>query len=314
MKTEKPVSSRITFIGIWRVFKESLSGFSSDKVAKLAASLAYCTVFSFAPLLIVIIYVCSLFYGREAIEGAVYRQLQGFVGPESAEQLQQIIKNAAISGSGTLAIIIGVITLIIGATSIFTEVQDSINSIWCLKAKPKMGFKLFLRNRLMSFGMLASLGFMLLVSLAVSAVVDVIGRRLQYYLPDVTLVIIYIINLLLSIGISTLLFAVIFKVLPDATVKWKDVWAGSLTTSILFNVGKYLISFYISKANIGSTYGAAGSLAVLLIWIYYSSLILYFGAEFTKAWAVKFRQGISASPYAVVISKNEVEHRSQKVK
>jgi membrane protein len=314
MITEVNMSNKITPIGIWRVFKESFKGFSSNKVLKLSASLAYFTVFSFGPLIIVLVYLCSFFYGRQAIEGAIFKQLQGFLGSSSAQQLQEIIKNAAVSGTGTVAIIFGVVMLVIGATSIFGEVQDSINMIWCLKAKPKAGFKLFIRNRLVSFGMLASLGFLLLVSLAVSAIIDVLGREIRSYMPQVTVVVIYIINLILLLGISTLLFAIIFKVLPDATVKWKDVWAGAIATSVLFNLGKYLISFYISKANIGTTYGTAGSLVVFLIWIYFSSVILYFGAEFTRAWAIKYRQGISASPYAVVIGKEEVEHHSRKIK
>jgi membrane protein len=308
------MSNKITSVGVFQVLKDSFKGFSSDKVPKLGASLAFCTVFSFAPLLIVVIYICSLFYGREAIEGAVYLQLVGFVGQDTALQLQQIIKNAAISGSGSLAFILGVIVLLIGATSIFSEVQDSINSIWCLKAKPRLGFKLFIRSRLLSFGILGSLGFLLLVSLAVSAVIEAIGHRLQYYLPHITIVVVHIINWITSLGISTILFAVIFKVLPDASIKWKDVWAGSFTTAVLFNLGKYLISFYISKAHVGTTYGIAGSLVILLVWVYYASLILYFGAEFTKAWAIKYRQGISASPYAVVLEKAQVEHRSHKIK
>jgi membrane protein len=314
MTTEISMSNKVTPIGIWKIFKESYKGFMNDKVLKLSASLAYFTVFSFGPLVIVIIYLCSLFYGREAIEGAVYVHLQGFVGTESAVQMQQIVKNAAISSSGTVAIIFGVVMLILGATSIFGEVQDSINSIWCLKAKPNLGLKLFIKNRLISFGMLASLGFLLMVSLVISAIIDVLGKEIQQYMPHITVFVIYIINLILLLGISTILFAIIFKVLPDATVKWKDVWAGSITTAVLFNLGKYLISFYINKANVGSTYGTAGSFVIFLIWIYFSSLILYFGAEFTKAWAIKYRQGISASPYAIVIGKEEVERRSHKIK
>jgi membrane protein len=228
--------------------------------------------------------------------------------------LQDIIKNAAISGSGTIAIIIGVATLIFGATSIFAEVQDSINGIWGLKAKPKMGIRLFIRNRLLSFGILGSLGFLLLASLAVSAIVDGIGHRLQQMMPGITVVVMYIINVVISLGITTVLFAVIYKVLPDALIKWKDVWPGAIATALLFMIGKFLISIYISKSKVGSTYGAAGSIVVLLVWIYYSAFILYFGAEFTKHWALKFTQAIKPSQYAVVVEKEEVEKRSRLVR
>ena len=291
------MTKKKTLKGIWFVLKDAFKGFSANKVPKLSASLAYCTVFSFGPLLIVLIYACSFFYGREAIEGNIYYQIKNFVGADTAAQLQQIIKNAAISGSGTLAIITGIVTLLIGATSIFGEIQDSI-----------------IKNRLLSFGMLGSLGFLLLVSLAMTTIIEGVGHRLQHYLPHITVVVLYLINLFMTAGLTVLLFAIIFKVLPDAEVKWKDVWAGALAAGLLFLGGKFLISFYISKSHVGTTYGTAGSLVVLLLWIYYSSLILYFGAEFTKAWAVKYRQGIKASPYAVVIEKTEKEQKTDKIK
>lgn len=302
-----------TLLGIWHILKQCFSGFSDDKIPKLSAALAYYTVFSFAPLLVVIIYVCSIFFGRKAVEGSIYNQIQGFVGSDSAVQLQQIIKNAAISGSGNIAISIGIVTLIIGATSIFAEVQDSINMIWGLKAKPKMGLRLMIKSRLLSFGVIGSLGFLLLVSLGVSALVEALGTRLQHVLPALTVIMIYIINLAIAFCITVMLFAVIFKVLPDAQIKWNDVWAGAIATSILFLLGKFGIAFYIAKSKVGSTYGTAGALVILLIWIYYSSIILYFGAEFTKAWAIKYRKGIKASPYAVVIEKQEIEKHNSSV-
>jgi membrane protein len=290
----------IGFKDIGQAFKESFKGFSEDKVPKLSASLAYYTVFSLGPLLIVIIFLCSIFFGREAIEGSIYSQMTGFVGPEAAKQMQDIVKNAAISDKGTMAAIIGVITLLIGATSVFGEIQDSINGIWGLKPKPKAGFMKLIKNRLLSFGIIGSLGFLLLVSLAVTAVVEGLNDRLKDVFPGVTVVVFYIINLLITLGVVTLLFAVIFKVLPDAKLKWKDVWAGSTVTALLFMLGKFAISFYISKSDIGSTYGTAGSLVVLLVWIYYSSIILYFGAEFTKAWVVKYGSKIQPTEYAVL--------------
>lgn len=289
------------------LLKESFKGFSAYKVPKLSASLAYYTVFSLGPLLIVIIFLCSLFLGREAVEGSIYTQIQGFVGDNAAKQIEDIIKNASITGKGTLAAGIGILTLVIGATTIFGEIQDSINHIWGLKAKPKLGWRKLVKNRLLSFGIIGSLGFLLLVSLAVTALIEGLNNQLKNIFPDVTVVIFYIINLVLTLTITTLLFAVIFKVLPDARIKWKDVWAGAFTTSILFMLGKFAISFYISRSDIGTTYGAAGSLVILLLWIYYSSFILYFGAVFTKNYALKYRGSIKPNEYAVTEIKEERE-------
>lgn len=308
------MSEKKTLKGAWEVVKRSASGFSDDKVLKLSASLSYCTIFSFAPLLIVIIYVCSIFFGRAAVEGSIFSQIEHLVGKDTAAQVQQIIKNAAISGSGHTAIIIGVITLIIGATSIFAEIQDSINTIWGLKAKPNMGLKSMIKNRLLSFGVIGSLGFLLLVSLGVSAIVEGIGSELTRLLPSFSIIILYMLNILLAFGVTTLLFAVIFKVLPDAHVKWNDVWLGSVVTAGLFMLGKVGIALYISKSKISSSYGTAGALAIMMIWIYYTAIILYFGAEFTKSWAIKYRNGIRPSSYAVVVDIKETEKKEAIVK
>jgi membrane protein len=299
--------------GFWGVLKNCFKGFSEDKVTKLSASLAYYTIFSLGPLLIVILYLCSIFFGREAVQGSIYGQMESFVGHDAALQLQDIIKNATISGKGTVAAIIGVITLLIGATSVFAEIQDSINMIWGLKPKPKTGWWKLVQNRLLSFGVIGSLGFLLLVSLGVTALVEGLSNRLKAHFPDITIVVFYIINLIITFGVVTALFAVIFKVLPDAKIKWRDVLAGSIATALLFMLGKFGISFYISKSNVGGTYGTAGSLVVLLVWIYYSSIILYFGAEFTKAWAVKYGSEIHPNDYAVIAKTVEVEQGKKSV-
>ena len=283
---------------VWAALKEAFKGFSDDKVTKLSASLAYYTVFSLAPLLIVIIAICGFFLGREAIQGSLDTEIQTFIGTDAAKQIQDMIKNASLSGKGTVATIIGVITLLIGATSVFGEIQDSINSIWGLKPRPKIGIMKLIKTRLLSFGMIGSLGFLLLVSLAVTAVIEGLGEKIKGMVPGIGEVLFYIINLVLTLGITTLLFGGIFKVLPDAKIKWKDIWPGAIATSLLFLVGRFVISFYIGKSEVGSTYGAAGSLVVLLVWIYYSAIILYFGAEFTKAYAVKKGAQIIPNEYA----------------
>jgi membrane protein len=260
-----------------------------------------------APLLIIIIFLCGIFLGQEAIQNQVFNQLQGFLGEDTALQLQDIIAKAAISDKGTIPLIIGIITLLIGATTVFGEIQDSINMIWGLKPKPKKGWLKLLQNRFLSFSVIVSLGFILLVSLGLTAIIDAFSNRLKAAYPDVTVVVFYIINQVLTLVITALIFAVVFKVLPDARIKWRDVIAGALVTAVLFMLGKFAISFYISKSSVGTTYGAAGSLVVLLLWTYYSSLILYFGAEFTKAYAIRFGSSIHPNDYAVTTKTIEVE-------
>lgn len=308
MKKEK-----ISAKGLWEVLKNSFTGFGNDKVTKLSGSLAYATVFSMAPLLIMIISLCGIILGRDAVEGKIYHQLAGFVGADTAAQLQAIIKNASLAGKSKVAAIIGGITLLVGATSVFAEIQDSINTIWGLKPKPKRGWLKMLQNRFLSFSVILSLGFLLLVSLAVTTIIDGFSERLRNHFPDVTVVVFYIVNIVITLLVTSLIFAVIFKVLPDAKIKWKDVLAGAIATSILFMLGKFGISFYISKSNVGSTYGAAGSLVILLLWVYYSAIILYFGAEFTKAYAVKYGAEIHPNHYAVTTKTVEVETGNKSV-
>jgi len=297
---------------IWKVTIRSFKGFIEDKIPKYSAALAYTTVFSFGPLLVVIIFLCSIFFGQEATQGKIYGQMVQFVGQDAALQLQTIIKNASLSNKGSLAAVIGIITLLIGATAVFAEIQDSVNTIWGLKAKPKKGLWKILRNRFLSFSVVVSLGFLLLVSLAVSTIIEGLSDRLKSSFPDVAVVIFYILNLLISFLVITALFALIFKVLPDARTKWKDIWPGALASGILFMIGKFAISFYIGKSNVGSTYGAAGSLVILLLWVYYSAMILYLGAEFARAWSSHKGTTIHPNDYAVALKKVEVEADAKK--
>jgi membrane protein len=292
---------------IWKVIVQSFKSFGDDKVPKLSASLAYTTTFSLGPLLVVIIFLCSIFLGEEAIQGQIYKQMQQFVGADAALQLQTIIKNASLSGKKTLAAVIGIITLLFSATAVFAEIQDSINTIWGFKAKPNKGLWKIIRNRFLSFSIIVSLGFLLLVSLAITSIVEGLSNRLKAFFPDITLVVFYILNFIISFVVITALFALIFKVLPDAKTKWKDIWPGALTSGILFMIGKFGVSFYIGQSNIGTTYGAAGSLVILLLWVYYSAIILYLGAEFAKAWSTHKGSSIQPNDYAVALKKLEIE-------
>ena len=305
--------SKISFKGMLEVFNNAFKGFNENRVLKLSGSLAYYTVFSMAPLLIVIISLCGIFLGRDAVEGKIYTQLAGFIGPDSAAQLQVMIRNASLEGKSKLAGIVGGIILLIGSTTVFAEIQDSINGIWGLRPKPKRGWLKLLQNRFLSFSVIIGLGFLLLVSLGVSTVIDGFSDHLKNRFPDVAIVFFYISNIIITLGVTTLIFGVIFKVLPDATIRWKDVLVGAIVTALLFMLGKMGMSFYITKSNVGITYGAAGALMVLLLWIYYSSLIVYFGAEFTKAYAVKFGANIYPNQYAVTTKIVELETGGQSV-
>lgn len=278
-----------------------------DRITKMSSSLAYYTIFSMAPLLIIIISLSGLFLGKDAAEGKIYAQLANFIGPNTASQLQTMIHNASLSGKSEFAAIVGVITLVIGATTVFAQIQDTINFIWGIKPKPKKGWLTLLKNRFLSFSVIIGLAFLLLVSLTISTIIDGFGDALKAHFPQITVVALYVINTIITLIITSVIFGAIFKVLPDAKIKWKDVLAGAVTTAVLFMLAKFGISYYISKSNVGTTYGAAGSLVILLLWVYFSAMILYFGAEFTKAFAVKFGSQIYPDVYAVTTKMVEVE-------
>ncbi|CAL1521437.1 YihY/virulence factor BrkB family protein [Chitinophaga sp. MM2321] len=295
----------------WQVLKQSGSDFMDDKVLKLSAALAYYTIFSVAPMLIIIIFLCDLFLGKEAIEGSIYGQIQGMVGSEAAAQIQAMIRNATLSNDMNWATIVGFITLIIGATGVFAEIQDSINYIWRLKSKPKKnGLLRMLLNRLLSFSLVISMGFILLVSLAINGLVELFQGLLVQLIPTkaTTTIILYVADLVVPFTVITILFAIIFKVLPDARIKWKDVMVGAVTTAILFMLGKFAIGYYLGASKVGSAYGAAGSIVIILLWVYYSAAILYFGAVFTRVYVQYFGKEIYPNDYAVWIKQIEVPH------
>lgn len=274
---------------------------------KLSASLSYYTIFSIGPLLVIIISLSAVFLGREAVQGKLYGEISGLIGSDAALQIQEIIKNSHRSNSGVVGTIVGTIILVIGATGIFTEIQDSINYIWSIRAKPKRGFVKYLINRLISFSLIVSLGFLLLASLVVSALLDLLSDRLTHYFPHSTVYVLYVLNLLVILIIISLLFTIIFKVLPDGKIEWKDAFVGAGFTAVLFIIGKAAISYYLGRSNLGATYGTAASVIIILTWVYYTSIILYFGAEFTKVYALEHGGGIVPNETAVFIIKREVK-------
>lgn len=257
--------------------------------------------------MIIIITLCGFFFGKDAVTGQLYGQINGLVGNDAAVQIQNAIKNVELSDSNVFATVFGGIMLLIGASGVFAEIQSSINFIWGLRAKPDKGIKKFIQNRLMSFSMIASVGFLLIVSLLVNSLMDVLSARLKLYFPESTVYLFYILNVLIVFFIITLLFAIIFRTLPDGNIKWKDAFIGASSTAILFMIGKFAIGFYLGSSDVATVYGAAGSVIIILLWVYYSAIILYFGAEFTKVYAKAFGGSISPNEYSVEIQKEVFE-------
>ena len=283
-----------TFSYIKKVFKE----FSADNTLKYSASLAYYTVFSIAPLLVVLTSSFGWLFGKEAIQGQIYQQLNKLIGSKAAIQIQDMIKNVHLSGNNFIGTVVSFVILFIAATSIFGEIQDSINKIWGLRIKPKKAWWKLILTRLLSFSLILSFGFIMVVSLILNALVAAFGNFIGRYINNYSVYFIQITEAILSLVVASFLFSLIFKILPDAKVKWRDVLVGGLITAIFFTLGKLGIGFYLGKSNITSLYGAAGSIIILMVWVYYSSIILYLGAEFTKVFAKLYGEKISPNEYA----------------
>lgn len=289
----------------WLILRQAVDEFLNDNGMKLSASLSYYTIFSLGPVLMIVIALAGIFFGREAVQGKIYYQINGMVGNEAALQIQDIIKNIEQSQESSSGAIFGIVILIIGATGVFTEIQDSINYIWSIKAKPKRGYIKLLFNRFISFSLIIGFGFILMVSLVLHALIDLLYEKLVRYFEDAFLFVFQGINYVLLFGIISILFTVIFKVLPDAKVRWRDAYVGAAFTSVLFLIGKFAIGFYLGNSNVSATFGAAASLIILLLWVYYTSIILFFGAEFTKVYTLNFGGGIVPDDTAVFIIKQE---------
>lgn len=298
---------------IFTLLKDTFSEWSDDKAPRLGAALAYYTVFSISPLLIIVVAMAGFVFGRDAVQGQIVEQIQGLVGKDGAKVIQTMIQSAHKPSSNVIVTVIGIVTLILGAAGVFNELQDALNTIW--KVAPKQGssametirsyLKTFrrsgfnrpsaqlkslfrvlipsLRDRLMSFTVVLGVGFLLLVSLVLSAGLSALGKFLSGLLPGFIHVM-QVLNFIVSFGVITVLFAMIYKILPDVEIKWKNVWMGAALTSLLFTIGKFLIGLYIGNSSVASSYGAAGSLVIILIWVYYAAQILFFGAEFTKVY------------------------------
>jgi membrane protein len=299
------ISEKIKFF--WVLLKNTVQEFSSDNAIKLSAALSYYTIFSLPPLLLIIISLCGIFFGDDAVKGHIFLHIRHLVGNQAALQVQEMLKNVKLSDENTFATVAGIIILLAGASGVFGEIQSSINYIWGIEAKPKRGLLKYLQNRLMSFSMIGTVSFLLLVSLIINSLMDILSKHLMNYFPQAIIYVFYLINLLFMLIIITLLFIVIFRTLPDGKIKFNDCLAGASFTAVLFIMGKFAISLYLNTASVASGYGAAGSVIIILVWVYYSAIILYFGAEFTKMYALVHGHSIVPNRYSIQIKKTKAE-------
>jgi membrane protein len=268
---------------LWGVMKAAAVAWWNDNASRLGASLSYYTLFSLAPVLVIAIAIAGFVFGAEAARGEIVGQIQGLVGTDGARAVQAMLRGASKRSDGILATVIGLVTLFVGASGVFLELQAALNGIWRVKTKPSAGLFEVARQRLISFGLVVGVGFLLLVSLVVSAALSALQKFLGGYLPGYA-VLGEALNVVVSLAVITLLFAMIYKVLPDVELAWRDVWIGGLVTAGLFSIGKLVIGLYLGRSSTASTYGAAASVIVLLLWVYYSSQIVLLGAEFTRAY------------------------------
>ncbi|MBC5774375.1 YihY/virulence factor BrkB family protein [Pontibacter sp. KCTC 32443] len=291
------------------LLKASVSEFLDNESLRLAAALAFNAIFSIPPLLIIIIKAAGFFFGEAAVSGELSKQISSATGPQAAAEVQTIIKNASVSGTGW-ALWVGIGTLVFAGTTFFVTLQQSLNSVWNLKVKPENGILRMVKERLSSFGIILSIALLMLISLVMSTAIAMLSEFISSLLPGLGAWVIRIIDFVISVGLISLLFALIFKYLPDGIIRWKDTFIGAVVTALLFGLGKFLISWYISTSDPGSAYGAAGSIIIILVWIYYSSMIVFFGAEFTQQYAKKYGQRIRPKVHAVFV--REVEETSDK--
>ena len=288
------------------LLKDTFSDFGKDKVLKMASSLAYATIFALPGLAIILIWISGAFYDPAAVQGKVLSDVIHILGLENTIKLQSVLIHAKFDYQSVWAKVLGIITLMLSVTGIFGEIQDSINTIWGLKTKPHAGLIKVFINRLLSFSVLVSLGFILLVSLLINALISGLFENLQHHFPGIPVAVFWVINQLVIFGVMILLFGAIFKVLPDAKITWRDVLFTSIVTSLLFMAGKFVIGFFLSRNATITAYGSAGSVIMVLLWVYYSAVILYLGAEFTQVYMKLKGRHIHPNKYSVWVEKKDI--------
>ncbi len=289
----------------WKVTKKTVKKFIEDKPMNYSSSIAFYTIFSLPAILIIIINIAGSIYDDETVRSSLISQIHSLFGENSANTIEKILTNAVEFGSDTFAKVIGIATLVFSATTVFIALQDSLNHIWGIKPKPKKGYIKFAIDRLLSLAMVISIGFLLLVSLIVDTVVSLFKDFLTNFLSDGAYFMVSILNFLFLGIIITVIFAMLFKILPDAKIRWKNVWIGAFVTTLLFLGGKFLIGFYLGNSTLSNAYGAAGSLVLLLVWVYFSSVILLFGAEFTFVYSKEKGDQIEPAKHAVIVEQVE---------
>jgi membrane protein len=295
----------------WNLLKASVSAWSADKAPRLGAALSFYTVFAMPPLFMIAIFIAGLVFDPKAVQTQMFSEVGGLIGKKSAEAMQAAMSAQYEGSKGALASAIAVVTLILTSTGLFIELQDALNSIWKVEAKPGHSLMEFIRIRLMSFAMVVGIGFLLLVSLIVSAGLEAATKYVSGLLPGVGVVSV-IASDVVAFAVITVLFAMIFKVLPDVRIAWRDVWIGGAVTSLLFTGGKFLLGWYLGRSSTISAYGAAGSVVLILLWVYYSAQILFFGAEITKVYATRFGTRLEPASYARWITPPEKARKNSK--
>ncbi|MDM1046445.1 YihY/virulence factor BrkB family protein [Myroides sp. 1354] len=298
---------QIPFKKIGLLLKNSVMDFLDDRATSFSAALSYYTIFALPPLIILIISASGFFLEEKDVSSFFYQQIGELVGPNTAREVENAMNNVTINRSGVLPTIIGVVMLLFTASGVFAEIQSSINYIWGFVAKPEKSMVRLLKNRLLSFAMIGSVGFLLLVSLLINSLASILYEFLTDYFAESTIYFVQVVNNIIVFLIITLLFAVIFKTLPNGIIRMKDAMVGAAFTAVLFMVGKFGIGFYLGTTAKSSLYGAAGSIIVMLVWVYYSAMILYFGAEFTKNYALLFGQRIRPGEFSLEIDKNAIK-------
>lgn len=293
------------------LFKKAFNEWMEDEVFDLSAAVAYYSIFSLPPLLLIVVAIAGVFLGPEAVQGKITEQVGVMIGKDSAENIQGMISNAYKSGNSIFATVMGLVTLIFGATGLFYQLQKSLNTVWEVKADPKGGIKKLIWDRVTSFGIVVVLGFLLLISMVVTTLMNAFSDLIIRMLPDYILYVFFAINFLFSFAVITVLFALIFKILPDVIIPWKSVWIGSMITALLFVIGKFALGLYFSLGEPASTFGATGSLILILLWIYYSALILFFGAEFTQVYAMHYGHDVQPRSQAIKIKKVTVDSKDE---
>jgi membrane protein len=286
-----------TLKNIWNLLKASVSAWSNDKAPSRGAALSYYTIFAMPPLFMIAIFMASLLFDPASVRTQMFSEVGGIIGKKSAAAIEAAMTAQYDTNKGLFASVIAIATLILTSTGLFIELQDALNTIWGVEPKPKQGVTGFVRMRLLSFAMVVGIGFLLLVSLLVSTALAALSKYINELFPGVGILSV-IINDLVSFGVITLLFALIFKVLPDVKIAWRDVWTGAAVTSLLFTAGKFLLGWYLGRSTTITAYGAAGSIVLVLLWVYYSAQILFFGAEITKVYANHFGAHLRPASYA----------------